>query len=94
MVLHYSTAPFRGPVCGPIIGIARPWLMADADKPGSFEEAGKALDRELRRLLEFVNSKVVPAARQDAEAMLRRAADQLHEMADRLGRRTPRPPKK
>lgn len=58
----------------------------------AFEDVGRTLDRELQRLIEFVNNKVVPAAHQDTEALLRRAADRLHELADRLAaRRQPAP---
>lgn len=58
--------------------------------PGSFEDVGRTLDKELKRLLDFVNNRVVPAARDDTEEMLRRAADALHELADRLGGRRQR----
>ncbi len=53
-------------------------------KSGTFEDIGRALDRELQRLIDFVNQRVVPAAREDSEALLRGAADRLHALADRL----------
>lgn len=51
---------------------------------GAFEDIGRALDRELQRLVEFVNERVVPAARQDSEVLLRRTARVLDQLADRL----------
>jgi len=51
-----------------------------------FEDVGRTLDRELNRLIEFVNSRVVPAARSDAESLLRGAAEKLQAVADRVAR--------
>ncbi len=54
------------------------------DTAGAFEDIGRSLDRELQRLVDFVNNRVVPAARQDSERMLRRTASVLEQLADKL----------
>lgn len=53
----------------------------------AFEDVGRVLDRELQRLIDFVNDRVVPAAREDSEVLLRRAAERLENLADRLAAR-------
>ncbi len=52
------------------------------------EDAGRALDRELDRLVAYINETVVPAARQDSEKLLRRASEKLKDLADRLASET------
>ena len=49
-----------------------------------FEEAGKALDRELEKLVEFLDQKVKPATCQDMAKLLRKASEQLAKMAENL----------
>jgi hypothetical protein len=54
---------------------------------GRFEDVGRALDRELQRLVDFVNERVVPAARDDTESLLRKTSEKLNTLADRLAAR-------
>lgn len=49
-----------------------------------FEEAGRAIDREVAKLMEFLDRKVKPATRQDTAKLLRRAADRLLKLAESL----------
>ena len=48
------------------------------------EDIGRALDQELKRLVTFVDERIVPAARQDAHKLLRRAARELERLAEKL----------
>ena len=47
-------------------------------------DAGRKVDQELQRLIDYVNNKLVPATRENTEVILRRASEKLKEMADRL----------
>jgi hypothetical protein len=58
--------------------------MDEKTDRGRFEDIGRTLDREVQRLIDFVNDRVVPVARQDSEAALRKAARKLEQLADRL----------
>jgi hypothetical protein len=58
--------------------------MEDRTDRGRFEDLGRALDCEIQKLIDFVNDRVVPAARQDSEVVLRKAAQKLEQLADRL----------
>ena len=49
-----------------------------------FEEAGRALDREIEKLVEFVEEKVKPATRQEMSELLRKASARLAKLADSL----------
>ncbi len=49
-----------------------------------FEEAGRALDQEIAKLVAFVDKKVKPATRRDAAWLLRKASRRLSEIADSL----------
>ena len=53
------------------------------------EEAGRALDREIEKLVEFVEEKVKPATRQEMSELLRKASAQLAKLADSLEKREP-----
>lgn len=48
------------------------------------EDLGRALDQEIKRLITFVDERIVPAARQDAHKLLRRAARELERLAEKL----------
>ena len=50
----------------------------------NFEEAGKAVDREVQKLIDFVESKVRPSTRREMAELLRKAAERLAKMADSL----------
>lgn len=48
------------------------------------EDAARAVDQQLARLVEYVNDNLVPAAREQSELLLRRASVTLKDMADRM----------
>ena len=50
----------------------------------NFEEAGKAVDREVQKLIDFVETKVRPTTRREMAELLRKASDRLAKMADSL----------
>jgi hypothetical protein len=54
-----------------------------------FEEAGRALDREVEKLVEFVEEKVKPATRQEMSELLRKAAARLAKLAESLEKPEP-----
>jgi cell division protein ZapA (FtsZ GTPase activity inhibitor) len=49
-----------------------------------FEDAGRALDREIDKLRNFIESDVRPQTRQEMAEFLRKAADRLAKLAERL----------
>jgi len=49
-----------------------------------FEDAGRALDRELVKLREFLDKEVPPQTRQEMAQFMRGAADRLAKLAERL----------
>jgi hypothetical protein len=55
----------------------------------NFEEAGRAMDREIEKLVEFLDQKVKPATRQEMSELLRKASVRLAQMADRLAKPEP-----
>jgi len=52
-----------------------------------FEQAAREIEAEVRRVLEFVEARIVPQARRDGEKVLRRVAEELNHWADRLRER-------
>lgn len=48
----------------------------------TFEEAGKAVDREVTKFVEFVERKVRPATRREMAELLRKASQQLAKLAE------------
>jgi hypothetical protein len=54
-----------------------------------FEEAGRALDREVEKLVEFMEDKVKPATRQEMSELLRKASARLARLADNLEKPEP-----
>ncbi len=49
-----------------------------------FEDAGRAIDREVAKLVEFLDRKVKPATRQDMAKLLRNTSDRLTKLAESL----------
>lgn len=49
-----------------------------------FEDAGRAIDREVARLVDYLDHKVKPATRQDMSEPLRKASKRLAKLADDL----------
>jgi hypothetical protein len=48
----------------------------------NFEEAGRAVDRELQRLVEYFETTVRPKTREELVALLRKASARLAKLAD------------
>ncbi len=49
-----------------------------------FEDAGRALDRELAKVGKFLDREVKPATRRDMARMLRKASERLAKLAKNL----------
>ncbi len=49
-----------------------------------FEDAGRALDRELAKLRKFLDREVKPTTRRDMARLLRKASDRLVKLAKSL----------
>jgi hypothetical protein len=49
-----------------------------------FEDAGRAIDREVAKLIELLDRKVKPATRRDMALLLRKASRRLTKLADSL----------
>jgi hypothetical protein len=49
-----------------------------------FEDAGRALDRELDKLRKYLSSEVRPQTRKETAEFLRKSADRLTKLAERL----------
>jgi hypothetical protein len=47
----------------------------------TFEEAGRAVDREVQKLVEFVDQKVRPSTRREMAELLKKASENLAKMA-------------
>jgi hypothetical protein len=59
---------------------------------GTFQQAAREVEAEVKRVLDFVEERVVPRARRDGEKVLRRIAEELHHWADHLHDEPPAPP--
>lgn len=49
-----------------------------------FEDAGRAIDHEVAKLVEFLDRKVKPATRQDMAKLLRKTSERLAKLAEDL----------
>ena len=49
-----------------------------------FEQAGRAIDREVEKLVQFLDREVKPATRKEMAELLRKAARQLSRLAQKL----------
>lgn len=49
-----------------------------------FEEAGRAIDGELAKLVKFIDKKVKPKTREDMAGLLKKASERLAKMAENL----------
>jgi hypothetical protein len=56
-----------------------------------FEEAVDRFEEELENAVRYMNDRVVPHVRRESIAAMRRTADTLAKLADRMERRTPQP---
>lgn len=50
----------------------------------NLEEAGRAVDREVQKLVEFVDQKVRPTTRREMAELLKKASETLSKMAASL----------
>ena len=57
----------------------------------NFEEAGRAVDREVTKLADFVDKKLKPSTRNELATLLRRASRHLDELAKGLEKEEPGP---
>ncbi|MBZ5555123.1 MAG: hypothetical protein LAO21_20600 [Acidobacteriia bacterium] len=51
-----------------------------------FEQAGKKLDEEVRKIVEYLETKAIPSARKDTSKFLRYASKQLEKLAENMDR--------
>ena len=58
---------------------------------GSFEDVGRAVDREVTKLREFLKAEVKPATERQLIAALRAASKHLGELAEKLEAHGARP---
>jgi hypothetical protein len=56
-----------------------------------FEDAGRALDRELEKLREYLSKEIRPQTRKETAEFLRKSADRLTKMAARLEKEEAKP---
>ncbi len=49
-----------------------------------FEEAGKAIDTQVAKLVEYLDKNVKPATKKDMAGLLKKASKQLSKMAESL----------
>jgi hypothetical protein len=54
-----------------------------------FEDAGRALDRELDKLRKYLDKEIPPQTRQETAEFLRKTADRLAKLAERLEKPKP-----
>jgi hypothetical protein len=57
----------------------------------NFEDAGRAIDREFEKLRKFLNDEVRPETKKETAEFLRKSADRLAKMAERLEKEEAKP---
>jgi hypothetical protein len=57
----------------------------------NFEDAGRAIDREFEKLRKFFNDEVRPETKKEAAEFLRKSANRLTKMAERLEKEEAKP---
>ena len=55
----------------------------------NFEEAGRAVDREVAKLADFLDKRLKPATRHEMAALLRPASQHLAKLAENLEKEEP-----
>jgi len=55
----------------------------------TFEDAGRTLDLELDKLRKYLDKEIRPQTRQEAAAFLRKTAERLAKLAERLEKPNP-----
>ena len=56
-----------------------------------FEDAGRALDREFEKLRKYLSGEVRPETRRETADFLRKSAERLTKLADRLEKEISKP---
>jgi hypothetical protein len=56
-----------------------------------FEDVGRALDRELDKLRKYLSNEVRPQTRKETAEFLRKSADRLTKLAERLEKEKAKP---
>jgi hypothetical protein len=56
----------------------------------TFEDAGRAIDREFEKLRKFFNDEVRPETKKETAEFLRKSAARLTKMAERLEKEQPK----
>jgi len=51
-----------------------------------FENAGKKLDEEIKKIVEYLETEAIPSARKDTSKFLRFASKQLEKLAEKMDR--------
>jgi len=71
-----------------------PWLFDDYNSAQAsqevtvkFEDAGRAMDREVEKMVNYVEQKLKPATRQETAKLLRKASRRLARLALSLEKR-------
>jgi hypothetical protein len=49
-----------------------------------FESAGKKLDEEVKKVVDYLEQQVIPSARKDTSKFLRYASEQLAKIAEKM----------
>ncbi len=66
-------------------------MAKQARKRPNLEDVGRRVDEELQRIVEYLNNEVVPKVRTESSSALRKAAQQLHKLADYMDEHRQRP---
>jgi|GEM_PF-4926225 len=59
------------------------------DKKMNFEEAGKVIDVELKKLVNYFETQIKPSTRRDLAEVVRRAAKNLSDLAGKIDKASP-----
>ncbi len=70
--------------CFTFYGTLLEWRISGWSRIMKFEDAGRAVDRELEKLRKFLAEEIRPETRSEMAEFLRRASDRLTRLADRL----------
>lgn len=55
----------------------------------NFEDAGKVIDTELKKLVNYFETQLKPSTRRDLAEVVRRAAKNLSELAEKIDKTSP-----
>ncbi len=66
-------------------------MAPSSRKRTSFEDVGRKIDQDLKQIIDYLNDEVVPKVRTQSSSALRKAAQQLHKLADFMDEHRQRP---